>query len=180
MEGKVKLCTSSIKIEQKNIYLLATFQLARNLPALDTSVIAEASLSLDYPIIVIIGKARYTIGSKEEFLHRRLAIQAARQRLRQGACYNKAQHGKSRKFKALDHYKTKEKDYINHKLHLYSRRLIDICIKHQVATLMLVNQQSKEEAAKTDEFLLRNWSYHTLKEKILYKAAKAGIEVIVE
>jgi|GEM_PF-3892603 hypothetical protein len=31
-----------------------------------------------------------------------------------------------------------------------------------------------------DEFLLRNWSYHGLKEKISYKAAKYGITVLVE
>jgi IS605 OrfB family transposase len=65
-------------------------------------------------------------------------------------------------------------------MHLYSRRLIDICIKFKAGTLLLVNQQQKEEEAKEDAFLLRNWSFYTLKEKIQYKAAKAGIEVIVE
>jgi IS605 OrfB family transposase len=31
-----------------------------------------------------------------------------------------------------------------------------------------------------EEFLLRNWSYYELLTRIKYKAAKAGIEVIVE
>lgn len=66
------------------------------------------------------------------------------------------------------------------KLHLYSRRLIDICVKHKAGTLLLINQHEKEAVAKEDEFLLRNWSYYGLKEKIAYKAKKVGITLIIE
>lgn len=41
-------------------------------------------------------------------------------------------------------------------------------------------QGQKEEIAKEDTFLLQNWSYHSLKEKIAYKAARAGIQMIIE
>jgi hypothetical protein len=34
--------------------------------------------------------------------------------------------------------------------------------------------------AKEDAFLLRNWSYFNLKDKITYKAARVGINVIIE
>lgn len=147
---------------------------------LDSTIIAEASLSLEYPIIVRIGKSRYTIGNKEEFLHRRLAIQSARQRMQKAITYNRSGHGRSRKSKALTGFQDKEHNYVNYKLHEYSRRLIDICLKHKAATLLLVNQQEKEVAAQADEFLLRNWSYYELKEKITYKAEKSGITLIVE
>lgn len=180
LTGEVKLCTSSLRLEGKKIFLLAAFRVQRDVHSLDSNIIAEASLSLDYPIIVKIGKARHTIGTKEEFLHRRLAIQSARHRVQQGATYNRSQHGRKRKLKALDRFKKAEYNYVAHKLHLYSRRLIDLCMKYKAATLLLVNQQDKEEAAKADEFLLRNWSYYSLKQKIFYKAAKAGIEVIIE
>jgi transposase len=43
-----------------------------------------------------------------------------------------------------------------------------------------VAQHEKEELAKRDTFLLRNWGYAALKEKIMYKAQKAGITVIVD
>ncbi|WP_158500264.1 hypothetical protein [Sphingobacterium sp. ML3W] len=39
------------------------------------------TLSVEYPITVAIDKDSYQIGNKEEFLYRRMAIQAARQRL---------------------------------------------------------------------------------------------------
>ena len=180
LQGAVKLCTSTLKLNKGKIFLLASFQVEKVQQELDNAIIAEASLSLEYPIIVRIGKSRYTIGSKEEFLHRRLAIQSARHRMQKAVTYNRSGHGRSRKLKALDGFQRKERDYVNHKLHVYSRRLIDICVKHKAATLLLVNQQEKEAAAQADEFLLRNWSYYELKEKIAYKASMVGITLIVE
>ena len=74
----------------------------------------------------------------------------------------------------------KEKTYVDTNLHLYSRRLIELCVKAQAGTLLLVNQSNKEEIAKGDEFLLRNWSYYGLIEKIKYKAKMVGINMIIE
>jgi hypothetical protein len=180
LQGSVKLCTSSLKLYKNKIFLLASFQVQKEPKELDNTIIAEASLSLEYPIVVRIGKSRYTIGSKEEFLYRRLAIQAARQRLQRAAIHNRAGHGRSRKLKVLTGYRDRETNYVNHKLHVYSRRLIELCVNHNAATLLLVNQQEKEAAAQADDFLLRNWSYYQLKEKIAYKASMAGITLIVE
>ncbi|WP_262245350.1 hypothetical protein [Parapedobacter soli] len=178
--GKLKLCASSLKIDKGKLYLLAAFEMERDAHQLKDSVIAEASLSIEHPIVVNVGKAQFQIGNKEEFLHRRLAIQAARHRLQRGSTYNRSGKGRQRKLKSLDDWDAKERQYVDSRLHLYSRRLIDLCIKSEAGTLLLVNQQQKEEVAKEEEFLLRNWSYYGLKEKIAYKAKKAGINVIEE
>src|SRR5690606_10842634 len=77
MEGKVKICTSSLKLDKAKIYMLATFEIEKEQHQLDEGLVAEASLSMEFPITVSIGKAKYTIGNKEEFLYRRLAIQSA-------------------------------------------------------------------------------------------------------
>jgi hypothetical protein len=90
---------------------------------------------------------------------------------------NRGGHGKKRKRKSLEEYQHLEKRYVDYKLHVYSRRLIDLCVKHHAATLILINQEQKEEIAKEDPFLLQNWSYFSLKDKINYKA---GIQVIIE
>jgi len=180
MVGMIKFCSGSIQLKDNKIFLLAAFQMEKEKHALDGSVIAEASLSIDYPVSVTIGKSHYTIGSREEFLYRRLAIQAARQRMLKGAAYNRGGKGKSKKLKAVERYADAEKNFVSSRLHLYSRRLIDICVRHGAATLILTGQDEKEAVAKEDAFLLRNWSYYELKEKISYKAEKAGITVIVE
>jgi hypothetical protein len=180
MAGMIKLCASSIQLKDNKIYLLAAFRMEKEKHSLDETVVAEAALSIDFPVTVTVGKSHYNIGNKEEFLYRRLAIQSARRRLQKAAAYNSGGRGRKKKMQALDRFTEAEKNYVNSRMHLYSRRLIDICIKHGAATLILTGQQDKEERAKEDEFLLRNWSYHALKEKISYKAERAGIAIIVE
>jgi hypothetical protein len=180
IRGNYKLAISYLKLEDKKLYLLATFEQDRQVHLLSDDVVAEASLSLEHPLTVKIGKIRLTIGNKEEFLYRRLAIQAARRRVQASHGLNRAGHGKKRKQKPLEHYKHMERDYVEYKLQVYSRRLIDFCVKNQAATLILTGQLDKEEAAKRETFVLRNWSYGQLKDKIAYKADKAGINLIVE
>lgn len=179
-QGQLRLRDSAIQLDKNKIYLLAAFEIEKENHELDSKIIAEASLSIDYPIIVQIGKVRHTIGTKEEFLYRRLAIQSARQRAQKAVSYNRAQHGRRRKLKPMEHFKDRERNYIQQKLHVYSRQLIDLCVKHRAASLILVDQTEKEVVAAGDEFVLRNWSYYTLKEKIEYKANKAGIMLITE
>lgn len=178
--GTIKLRTSHIQLDKGKIYFLAVIQIEKEQHDLDTAVIAEATLSIEHPVNVKIGDQQYAIGNKEEFLHRRLAIQAAILRVKKGITFNRGGHGEKRKKKCLVDYQNNEKKYVEYKLHVYSRRLIDLCLKHQAATLILVNQQQKEEIAKEDPFLLQNWSYYSLKDKINYKAEKAGIQVIIE
>ncbi|MGY5848606.1 hypothetical protein ACW6QP_14445 [Salegentibacter sp. HM20] len=180
IKGEIKLCTSHIQLKNGKTYLLATFEIEKEKHKLRPEVIAEASLSLEYPIIVKSGQAKFTIGTREEFLYRRLAIQAARKRAQEGVTYARSGKGRKRKTKAVDRFHELEKNYVTNRLHLYSRRLIDFCIKHQAGTLILVNQEDKMGIAKEEEFVLRNWSYYELITKIKYKAEKAGIELITD
>lgn len=180
LSGEMQLRTSSLQLDKNKIFLLATYDAQSESHDLDTAVVAEASLSIDFPIVVKIGKSRFTIGSKEEFLYRRLAIQSARQRVQKMVSSNKGQHGRQRKLKPLEPFREKERNYVQQKLHTYSRQLIDLCVKHNAASLILVGQTDKEAAVNGDEFILRNWSYYTLKEKIEYKANQAGIMLIAE
>ena len=177
---QTKLCTSSLQIDKGKIYLLAAMEHQQEQLTLQPGTIARASLSVEIPIVVSIHKSRYEIGNKEEFLHQRLAIQAAVARTQKGTATHRGGHGCARKLKSLDKYRGAEARYIQQKLHVYSRRLIDCCIKHNAGSLVLVNQTEAAELTQADQFLLRNWSYGALKQKITYKAAKAGITIIEE
>ncbi len=178
--GQVKICTSSLQIIKGKFFLLAALEMPKKVQQLKEHVIAEASLSIEHPIVVQIGKQQFQIGNKEEFLHRRMAIQSARHRLQKAATFNGGGHGRKKKLKSLDRFSEMEKKYVDSRLHLYSRRLIEACVKAQAGTLLLVNQTNKEEVAKEEEFLLRNWSYFGLIEKIKYKAEMTGINLIIE
>lgn len=178
-KGEIKMRTSHLKLKDGKIFMMAAFEIEKEEHELRPEVVAEASLSLEYPIMVKIGKAKLSIGSREEFLYRRLAIQAACQRTRDGVKYARSGNGSKRKTKALARFKDKERNYVVQRLHKYSRELIDFCVKHQAGTLILVDQEQKIELAKEEAFVLRNWNYYDLMTKIKYKAEKAGIELII-
>lgn len=180
MKGELKLCTSHIKLKDGKIFWLPVFEIKKENHQLKPEVIAEATLSLEYPIVVKIGSKKHTIGNREEFLYRRLAIQAAIKRTRQGVTYARSGKGRKRKTKALTRFRDTERNYVHNRLHVYSRRLIDFCVKHQAGTLLLLNQKEKSELAKEEEFVVRNWSYFELMTKIKYKAEKAGVELIID
>ncbi|PWG77848.1 hypothetical protein DDR33_25345, partial [Pararcticibacter amylolyticus] len=76
LAGRLKMGVGYLKPEKGRFYYYATFHIEKEQHELDESVIAEASLSLEVPVTVKIGKEQFQIGTKEEFLHRRLAIQA--------------------------------------------------------------------------------------------------------
>ena len=180
IKGETKLCSSQIKLKDGKIFWLPVFEIEKETHCLKPEKIAEASLSLEYPIVVKTDKARLTIGTREEFLYRRLAIQAALKRAQVGATYSKSGKGRKRKLRAVDRLHKAESNYVSHRLHVYSRRLIDFCTKHQAGTLILLNQEDKVGIAKEEAFVLRNWSYYELMTKIKYKADKAGIELIID
>ncbi|WP_407497247.1 hypothetical protein [Elizabethkingia anophelis] len=179
LKEEIKLCTSQIQLKDRKIFWLAVFEFEKEEHHLKPEIIAEASLSLEHPIVAKANNARINIGSKEEFLYRRLAIQASQKRIQEGIAYARSKNGSKRKQKALHKTENMESRYVSHRLHLYSRKLIDFCIKQQAGTLVLKDQEDKIGIAKEQEFVLRNWSYYELQSKIKYKAEKAGIELII-
>lgn len=179
LKKEIKLCTSQIQLKAGKIFWLAVFEFEKEEHLLKPEIIAEASLSLEHPIVAKANNVRINIGSKEEFLYRRLAIQASQKRIQASVAFSRSGHGAPRKQKALYKNENLESRYVNHRLHLYSRKLIDFCIRQLAGTLILKNQEDKIGIAKEQEFVLRNWSYYELQAKIKYKAEKAGIELII-
>lgn len=179
LKGEIKLCNSQIQLKDKKIFWLAVFEFEKEKNLLKPEIIAEASLSLEHPIVAKANNIRINIGSKEEFLYRRLAIQASQKRIQNGIAFARSGNGAKRKQKALYKTENMESRYVSNRLHLYSRKLIDFCIQQQAGTLILKDQEDKIGIAKEQEFVLRNWSYYELQTKIKYKAEKAGIELII-
>ena len=123
-----------------------------------------------------------SIGTKEEFLHRRIQIQKSLRRCQINNRYTTGGKGRERKCQAIERWHKKEHDYIDNKLHTYAKELVKEARKQGCSTILLCNQQWNEMVAKANHkkgqyFMLRNWSYYSLKEKIGYKAAMYGIEV---
>jgi IS605 OrfB family transposase len=180
LTGEYKLRNSAIEIQKTRLFLQAVFSYDRQTPTLSDNVRVEAHLSPDIPILAIAGEEQIQIGTREEYLYRRLAIQGSLQRTQATLRYSRGGKGRKKKLSALERFHKLEKNYVNTRLHQYSSRLIEFCLRHRAASLILRAQAGQEEEAKSNPFLLRNWTYYGLKEKISYKAARYGITVLVE
>lgn len=125
------------------------------------------------------------IGTKEEFLHRRIQIQRAVRRCQKDNRYAANGKGKKRKCQALERWHKIEHNYVESKMHIYAKKLVQEARSNGCSTIVLCKQEERELEAKNDHkfnshFLLRNWSYYGLKEKIKYKAAQLGIRLVEE
>lgn len=181
MAGEYKLCDSSLQLRNGKLFFLAVLQFEKQTVALDAEKICEAELDIAHPITYRIRKKQFTIGTADEFLHRRLAIQQALRRVQTDARFNRGGKGRQQKMQAIERFTKAEKNYVTTRIHQYTFKLVDACIKNKCGKLVLKNQVVKEEEAKHDkEFLLRNWSYFGMKDKLQYKCNKFGIELIVE
>ena len=127
----------------------------------------------------------FEIGTKEEFNYRRRQIQEAVRRCQINNRYTTGGKGRKKKCQAIERWHEKENNYVDTKLHTYSRMLVDLAIKHECGQIILMNQIHREDEAKEDNkngepFVLRNWTYYGFKEKIEYKCKMVGITLKVE
>ena len=180
VKGDYKICDSSLQIKNKKMFLLTVFQFESEKPKLEENKELEVFLSVVNPIEYEIKGKRYNIGTKEEFLHRRLQIQKTLRNMQINAKYSKGGKGRIKKMKSIERFNELEKNYVKTKMHLYSRHLVNACVNLGCGKIILVDQLEKESIAKENEStILRNWSYYGLKEFIEYKAKREGITVIV-
>ena len=133
------------------------------------------------------GKFPYivSIGTKEEFLHRRIQIQRAVRRCQKDNRYASSGKGRKRKCQAIERWHKIEHNYVQTKIHTYAKLLVMEAKRQECSTIVLCKQEERELEAKAEHkaknhCLLRNWSYYGLKDKITYKAAQFGIKVVEE
>ena len=192
ISGEYKMCTSSIQVDGKKVFLLLCVDIPKKEVKLDEGKTMYAYLGVMNPIICTCdvraakeydsGYKWFEVGTKEEFNYRRRQIQEAVKRCQQNNKYSVGGKGRRKKCQAIDRWHDKEKNYVDTKLHTYSRLLVDLAVKHKCGQIVLMNQKPREDKAKEDNmngepFVLRNWSYYGFKEKIAYKCKMCGIKL---
>lgn len=199
LSGEYSFAGSSLQLSGKKIFLLLSIQFENKEIELNPNKIATAKLDFNVPIILSIGKKKYEVGTKDSYVYHRLAIKGAMNRLQKSLTYTTGGKGRSKKLQKLNDFKNKEKNYINTILHTYSKKLIELCVQNKVGQLILEPQieeiknietrikeiqndenlsyKEKKELIERSKFIISNWSYYGLTEKIKYKAQIVGIEV---
>lgn len=166
------------KVERTKIFLLASLQFEERPRELDKQKVAYCDLDPEVPIKVTIGDKVFDIGTKDDFQFRRMGIQGAFKETQKALRYVKGGKGRKRKMQGLDRFSKYEKDVVKLKIHTYTKILMNLCLEYKCGVIYLRNQKQKEEAAKADEMVLRNWSYWETKSKILYKATRYNIDLL--
>lgn len=185
LAGEYEICDSSIQYirSENKTFLLLTVKINNETYDPVPGKKAYVELGLDVPMVLRIGDNLYEIGNKEEYLYRKLQIQAKLRRLQKDLKYNvSGGRGRETKLQAIDRFHEKEKLYVQQKIHVYSRELVNICRKNKVETIILANFNAVKDIIKDDpnHFLLRNWGYFGLTEKIKYKSSLIGLNVETE
>ena len=195
INGEYKMCTSSIKCDGNRVFLLLCVDVPQQEVKLAEGKKLFAFLGVKQPIVYLVdikakqeydsGMKVYEIGTSEEFNYRRKQIQEAVRRCQINNRYSVGGKGRAKKCKAIDRWHEVENNYVDTKLHTYSRMLVDAAVKNKCSEVVLMAQVHREDEAKEanaegDNAVLRNWTYYGLKEKIAYKCKRYGIKLTVE
>lgn len=195
INGEYKMCTSSIQVDGSKTFLLLCVDIPKKEVKVNPDKKMFAFLGVMNPVVCTCdvkaakeydsGMKVWEIGTKEEFNYRRRQIQDAVKRCQINNRYSSGGKGRKKKCKAIEHWHEKENNYVDTKLHTYSRMLVDMAIKHGCGELVLMRQTHREDEAKEDNqngepFVLRNWTYYGFKEKIEYKCKMVGIKLTEE
>lgn len=195
ISGEYKMCTSSIQVDGRKVFLMLCVDIPQKEVKLNEDKTLYAFLGVMNPIVCTCdvraakeydsGMKTFEIGTAEEFNYRRRQIQEAVRRCQINNRYSVGGKGRKKKCQAIDRWHDKENNYVDTKLHTYSRLLVDLAVKHSCGKIVLMNQTHREDDAKNenaegDNFVLRNWTYYGLKEKIAYKCKMYGIKMEVQ
>lgn len=167
MAGEYALCDSSISVEKgkegkmNRLVYNASFEIETKNWKLDVENFCYIELHNRFPIRGWIGKFEFTIGTKREFLYRRLAIQGKRKRLQAECRFNKSGKGRGKKMEAIDYFEGKERDYVVSRIHKYTVRVIQYCLEKKCGRLVVLRDKKGENPSLPDKqkFLIRNMNY---------------------
>jgi transposase, IS605 OrfB family, central region len=136
------------------------------------------NFAVEVLIYMYIGDKPYiekTLGDFSEFSKLRLQFKARRKRLYKQLKYSKGGRGKKDKFKSIEQFREKQRNFIKTYNHFLSKNMIEFALKNRCEYIYL----EKLEKAIINKVALCNWNYYNLQEQIMYKAEKHGIIVVV-
>ncbi|MGD1045510.1 MAG: transposase [Bacteroidota bacterium] len=184
LSGEYQFGDSQIQILDKKIFLLLVVKFDEEKPQLDSTITVGVDLGLNIPAYCALseGFARLPIGNRNDFLRVRLQMQRRRKTMQRALVTTSGGKGRSKKLKALDALRDKERHFVRTYNHVVSRRIVEFAEKYRagVIKLELLAGYGNDENGKPlkGDFILRNWSYFELQTMIEDKAKRKGMTVV--
>lgn len=177
IKGEYKLCDSSFKFDGTKLF----FYLVVDMPVQIKDVDPAKVLGADIGVKCMIrysdpkGVLKGSIGGDGELQRTRRRMFAQRRELQAGLIHARGGRGRKHKLAPLDRLEKKEKNFASTFNHVYSKQLIDVCVKNRIGTINMEDLTGLN--GKMTDKMLRRWSYFDLQTKIEQKAKNVGIVV---
>lgn len=182
-----KICGSKIKcsvgtnkegIKKHKMFLLLSIQMPVSKTLLNSEKTVYASLNKTGFIEVFIGDEKPTvIGDVAGYVYKTKQKEAYYSKMQAAQVTSRGGRGRKRKLLAMDRLAHNEHNFRENMQHNHSKWLIDFCKKNDSQNLVLLDQDKKEEEARSDKMFLRHWGFNGMDEKIKYKANLANIVI---
>ncbi|AQS18270.1 transposase [Clostridium beijerinckii] len=172
---------SSLYFNDKNeLILMLTLKIPiekeKYIPVKDRAL--EVNFGMEVPICMYISDKPYIkeiLGDFSEFNRMRLQFKARSQRLYKQLKYSKGGRGKTDKFKSIEQFREKQRNFIKTYNHFLSKNIIEFALKNRCEYIYL----EKLNKDIINKLALSNWNYYNLQEQIMYKAERHSIMVVV-
>ncbi len=181
--GEYEVCGSSIGFDKrtgKKLILNLCLQVPEeDKNKLDENIVVGVDRGLAHLAVCALNTDAYkreSIGTYDDFVRKRMQIQAQRKSLQGALKTTKGGHGRGKKLRHLERLETHEREFVKNYNHIVSRKVVEFALKNHAKYINLENLSGFGEE-EGHEFVLRNWSYFELQTMIQYKAAKEGIVV---
>ncbi len=177
ISGEYKLCDSSYKFIKNKLFLYLVFKSPSKVVNLSKDNVVGVDLGINIPLHASINNTDETLkmGDRDSFLNARLSLQKRKRILQSSLKFTKGGKGRTKKLKALDSLRDKERNFVKNYNHKLSKELIDFALKNDCGTINIENLSGI--GSESNNFILRNWSYFELQTLIKTKANKFGIIV---
>jgi len=180
ISGEYGLSDSSFKFVKNKLFVYLVFKSPDKKVNLSKENVIGVDLGINIPLYASINNQKSVVlrmGDRESFLNARLSLQKRKRNLQSALKFTKGGRGRTKKLKALDSLRTKERNFVKNYNHKLSKGLIDFALKNDCGVINIENLSKINKDGY--DFILRNWSYFELQNFIKTKAEKYGIVVNV-
>ena len=179
LNGDYKYSDSQIQIKNKKIFLLLVVDLPDEKNNLNDDVYVGVDLGLSIPAVcsLNVGLERLSIGSYNDFIRVRTQLFQRGKRLQRSLTLTKGGKGRSKKLKALDRLKSKERNWVKTYNHTLTNRIVKFA-KDNLASVIKMEFLEGYGEDEPNSFVLRYWSYFEMQTMIEYKAKREGMKVV--
>lgn len=180
ISGEYKQGQCTWKKKNKKLFFVITYSFEPKPIALDKNIICGIDLGLAIPVYCAISNSKQRWSSNDGFeleKFRRNINRRRRQIQKQYPVSGRSGHGRKRALKPLEKLQDKVNNYRNNKYHVYTKRIIEFCLKNNAGTIQLENLKSLKKNFDNN-ITIRDWAIGDFHQKLEYKAKEVGIDVV--